>query len=155
MIERIYVMQDKYQELQQRTANKLHDAVIQDDNRSTTIFATGNDGAGARDSPKNCEIQAENTGQQKLRSNRVALRLDPGRSTVEVAENDYATSDDMNYQETLDNPNPVSVPPTHHPPVETATSTVKDKETFVQKSGSETHRSHYITRSGRISRKPS
>ena len=94
------------------------------------------------------------TGQQKLRRNRVALRLDPGRSAVEVAENDYATNDDMSHQETLDNPNPVSVPPAHHPPVETATSTVKDKETPVQRSGSETHQTHYTTRSGIISRKP-
>jgi hypothetical protein len=94
------------------------------------------------------------TGQQKLRRNRVALRLDPGRSTGEVAENDYATNDDMSHQETLDNPNPVSVPAAHHPPVETATSMVKDKETPVQRSGSETHQRHYITRSGRISRKP-
>ena len=94
------------------------------------------------------------TGQQKLRRNRVALRLDPGRSAVEVAENDYATNDDMSHQETLDNPNPVSVPPAHHPPVETATYTVKDKETPVQRSGSETHQTHYTTRRGRISRKP-
>ncbi|CAB4018761.1 Hypothetical predicted protein, partial [Paramuricea clavata] len=73
------------------------------------------------------------TGQQKLKRNRVALRLDPGRSAVEVAKNDYAINDDMSHQETLDNPNPVSVPPAHHPTVATATSTVKDKETPVQR----------------------
>ncbi|CAB4026716.1 Hypothetical predicted protein, partial [Paramuricea clavata] len=55
------------------------------------------------------------TGQQKLRRNRVALKLDPGRSTVEVTENDYVTNDDMSHHETLDNPNPASVPPAHHP----------------------------------------
>ncbi|CAB4033708.1 Hypothetical predicted protein [Paramuricea clavata] len=85
MLERISVTQDKYQELQQRTANELHDlyAVIQVgwpttkqqvphsvkpfwDNRDELaildgVNATGNDRAGARDSPRNCEIQAEST----------------------------------------------------------------------------------------------
>ena len=94
------------------------------------------------------------TGQRKLRRNRVALRLDPGRSAVEVAESDYGTNDDMSHQETLVNPTPVRVPPAHHPPVETATSTGKDKETPVKRSGSENHQTNYTTRSGRISRKP-
>ncbi|CAB4027030.1 Hypothetical predicted protein, partial [Paramuricea clavata] len=38
------------------------------------------------------------TGQRKLRRNRVALRLDSGRSAVEVAENYYGTNDDMSHQ---------------------------------------------------------
>ena len=102
------------------------------------------------------------TGNQKLRRNRVARRSDQGRSTVEQEENsDTLTRDDSDHQVPPENPNPeicVNTPPAYHPQLVTGASMVKDKQapsTEVSVTENTGHQEHgYITRSGRTSRKP-
>ena len=109
-------------------------------------------------SPRSYIVDTED---KKLRSNRVALRSDQGRSAVEQEDNsDNLTREDNDHQVPPGNPNPekdVSTPPAYHSPLVTGASMVKDKQaTSIQASVTENtgYQEHYITRSGRISRKP-
>ena len=109
-------------------------------------------------SPRSYIVDTED---KKLRSNRVALRSDQGRSAVEQEDNsDNLTREDNDHQVPPGNPNPerdVNTPQAYHSPLVTGASMVKDKQaTSIQASVTENtgYQEHYITRSGRISRKP-
>ena len=93
-------------------------------------------------------------GNQRLRRNRVALRLDARESTVEPEDKkEHPASEDVNQRRPRDDPNTSSTTQADQPPGKTTSSTVDGKQAEVA-DNTESQKKHNITRSGRISRKP-
>ena len=93
-------------------------------------------------------------GNQRLRRNRVALRLDARESTVEPEDKkEHPASEDVNQRRPRDDPNTSSTTQADQPPDKTTSSTVDGKQAEVA-DNTESKKKHNITRSGRISRKP-